>query len=44
MTREELKNKRLEIDKLFGTKDYTELRSKINAIGLIHPAEGCVLS
>ena len=35
MTREELKNKRLEIDKLFGTKDYTELRTKRNAIGLI---------
>jgi hypothetical protein len=35
MTREELKNKRLEIDKLFGTKDYTELRLKRNAIGLI---------
>lgn len=35
MTREELKNKRLEIDKLFGTKDYTELRSKRNTIGLI---------
>ena len=27
MTREELKNKRLEIDKLFGTRDYTVLKS-----------------
>lgn len=35
MTREEIKNKRLEIDKLFGTTDYTEVRSKRNDIGLI---------
>ena len=41
MTREELKNKRLEIDKLFGTRDYTVLRPKRNAIGLIEEWYEC---
>lgn len=34
MTREEIKSKRLEIDKLFGTTDYTKVISKRNGIGL----------
>lgn len=34
MTREELKNKRLEIDKLFGTKDYIEPLLKKNKYGM----------